>query len=96
MALVPPIGPHHSSTSPADSFDKESNDAENSTDTMTDIEKDAGPLDRIQNGTEQLANGAPTAQAQDWNGPDDPGNPQNWPFARKAYQTVVVGFLAFA
>jgi hypothetical protein len=96
MALVPPTRPQPSSTSPADSFDKERNDAEKSTDTMTDIEKDAVHLDRSQNGTEHVANGAPTAQAQDWNGPDDPGNPQNWSLARKAYQTAVVGFLAFA
>lgn len=34
--------------------------------------------------------------AVDWNGPDDPGNPLNWPLWKKCYHTAAIGSLAFA
>lgn len=37
-----------------------------------------------------------TPTAQDWDGPNDPENPLNWPLSRKIYQTASVGFLCFA
>lgn len=33
--------------------------------------------------------------AQDWDGPDDPENPMNWPVWKKVYHTTMVGFLCF-
>lgn len=34
--------------------------------------------------------------AADWNGPDDPGNAQNWPLRKRAYHQLAAGSLAFA
>lgn len=77
------------------SSDRAADDLENSTGTTTDVEKDtAAPRGQTPTATDDVVNRGPSAQ--DWNGPDDPENPQNWPFIRKAYQTAVVGFLAFA
>jgi hypothetical protein len=36
-----------------------------------------------------------TVTAQDWNGPDDPENPMNWPAWKKVYTTTMVGLIAF-
>jgi hypothetical protein len=33
--------------------------------------------------------------AQDWEGPDDPENPLNWPIWKKVYHTTMVGLLCF-
>lgn len=33
--------------------------------------------------------------AKDWTGPDDPGNPQNWPFLKKVYHTLIPTSIAF-
>jgi hypothetical protein len=33
--------------------------------------------------------------SQDWDGPDDPGNPLNWSPWKKVYHTTMVGFLCF-
>lgn len=33
--------------------------------------------------------------AQDWDGPDDPDNPLNWPLMMKAYHTLVPALQAF-
>ena len=37
-----------------------------------------------------------TATAQDWTGPDDPGNPINWPLWQKVYHTTIPGLFGFA
>lgn len=37
-----------------------------------------------------------TVTAQDWNGPDDPDNPQNWTFLKKALHFWPTAILAFA
>jgi hypothetical protein len=76
------------------SIEKDTDDIEDMPGTTSDVEKDAGQRKHTNNGEEGAMNRVPTAQ--DWNGPNDPENPQNWPFIRKAYQTAVVGFLAFA
>ena len=34
--------------------------------------------------------------AVDWDGPDDPENPLNWPLLLRAYHTLSIGFLSFA
>lgn len=31
----------------------------------------------------------------DWDGPDDPGDPRNWPMWKKVYHTIVVGLIGF-
>jgi hypothetical protein len=43
-------------------------------------------------------NEATNAQSpvMDWNGPDDPDNPQNWSFASKVYHVTVPGLFGFA
>ena len=33
--------------------------------------------------------------AQDWNGPDDPENPHNWPLFKKIYHLVPISILGF-
>jgi len=37
---------------------------------------------------------SPTS-AKDWNGPDDPDNPQNWALGKKLYHTVIPGSIGF-
>lgn len=37
-----------------------------------------------------------TVTAQDWSGPDDPENPQNWSTTKKAYHTAATALLGFA
>ena len=34
--------------------------------------------------------------AQDWNGPEDPDNPHNWPFAKRIYHASIPATLGFA
>lgn len=33
--------------------------------------------------------------AQDWTGPDDPENPENWPSTKKAFHILYVGLQCF-
>lgn len=33
--------------------------------------------------------------AVDWDGPDDPGNPMNWPIWKRGYHTLAIGVWAF-
>ena len=63
-------------------------------------EKDAGSGVQTQRKLNSPPRGAvdsitKTATAQDWTGPDDPGNPRNWPFAKKVYHTIIPGLFAF-
>jgi len=37
----------------------------------------------------------PTPPALDWDGPDDPENPFNWPRSKRIFHTVIPGLLAF-
>jgi hypothetical protein len=34
--------------------------------------------------------------AQDWTGPDDPENPQNWPLRKQVYHTITPALFGFA
>lgn len=36
-----------------------------------------------------------TRTAQDWDGPDDPENPMNWPRWRKLYTVLMAGLQSF-
>jgi hypothetical protein len=38
---------------------------------------------------------AGTVTAQDWSGPDDPENPQNWPLWKRVYTTSIPGLYGF-
>lgn len=73
-------------------------------DQMNDIEKQYQQENQEGTSTttkvDQLnTEGQPTVQkvvtAQDWTGPDDPENPENWPAWKKAYTLVVVGIQCF-
>lgn len=44
---------------------------------------------------EDLAPTARVVTAQDWTGPDDPENPQNWSLLLRAYHTVPPALFAF-
>jgi hypothetical protein len=37
----------------------------------------------------------PSAAALDWDGPDDPGNPHNWPKSKRIYHTIIPAAIAF-
>lgn len=37
-----------------------------------------------------------TPQSLDWDGPDDPDDPMNWPVGRKVYSTLTTGLMSFA
>ena len=39
---------------------------------------------------------AKTVTAQDWTGPDDPENPQNWPLWQRVYHTTIPAFYGLA
>ena len=56
-------------------------------------EKIASNSDTPQNQTDMLV--AKIQTAQDWDGPDDPEDPLNWPIWKKVYHTAMVGFLCF-
>ena len=71
---------------------KSINNIEHSSRISTDVEKESAQ--NVQTGNNEVISRIPTAQ--DWNGPNDPENPQNWPSGKKAYHTVTVGLLAFA
>jgi hypothetical protein len=73
-------------------LDRSINNIEHSSRISTDVEKESSQ--NVQTGNNEAISRIPTAQ--DWNGPNDPENPQNWPLGKKAYHTVAVGFLAFA
>ncbi|KAH7130283.1 MFS multidrug transporter-like protein [Dendryphion nanum] len=59
-------------------------------------------LDRTESEKPQvITDNANTASTQlynidDWNGPDDPDNPLNWPLGRKLYHVIVPGLFGFA
>lgn len=38
----------------------------------------------------------PIASAADWNGPDDPGNPQRWPLWKRCYHVAATAIFAIA
>ncbi|KAI7227593.1 hypothetical protein KC330_g8336 [Hortaea werneckii] len=38
---------------------------------------------------------SPIQHARDWSGPEDPGNPRNFPLWKRVYSTFAVSFLAF-
>ena len=39
---------------------------------------------------------SPLTALQDWDGPDDPGNPRNWSLGTKIYATAIPAMYAFA
>ena len=45
---------------------------------------------------EQQTGLAKTVTAQDWTGPDDPENPQNWPLWQRIYHTTIPALYGFA
>lgn len=57
--------------------------ADSSSTGMTDTEKEA-------------AAPASMPAAPDWDGPDDPGNPHNWPLWLRVYHATAPGFFGFA
>lgn len=61
------------------------------------VEKEIGPSDR-EVADPNHADGHPVVRvvtAQDWNGPDDPENPQNWSLWKKTYHIAPTGLFAF-
>ena len=63
----------------------------------------AQPVDcaeSISNVTDTEKGDAPVAPqalpATDWDGPDDPGNPHNWPLWQRVYHATTPGFFGFA
>lgn len=51
---------------------------------MTDTEKQGA------------ASTPPVRATTDWNGPDDPDNPHNWPLWLRVYHATTPGFFGFA
>lgn len=94
MALAPSTNGLDTFIDPESSLDKEVNGMESSSGPGTDIEKEPTQQEQTSNSEKEAVTRVPTAQ--DWTGPDDPENPQNWSFIRKVYHTAVVGLLAFA
>lgn len=68
-------------------------------DNVNDIDDDGTPndLEKAKTQTDHSIREPATriVTAVDWTGPDDPGNPQNWPMWKKIYQTLAIGILAF-
>lgn len=64
-----------------------------------DLEKsveEQNPSDQVyRTKSTRSAKSIPTT-ALDWDGPDDPENPFNWPLWKRVYQTIGTGLLAFA
>lgn len=54
------------------------------------------PLPSSQPTKENEKQGIPQQQrAGDWNGPDDPDNPESWPLGKKIFHTIVPSAIAF-
>ncbi|KAH8806094.1 MFS transporter [Xylogone sp. PMI_703] len=64
---------------------------------MNDVEKDSGKItaDMSQH-SPKVEKPAQSISTTDWDGPDDPENPWNWPFWKKAYHTSIPAFQSFA
>jgi multidrug resistance protein len=64
--------------------------------------EEMSPVDKItsdsEKGVQEVNDNAPRipASALDWDGPDDPGNPQNWTTFKKAWHTGATATLGFA
>lgn len=82
-AHEPQLSQHNIRHSPALGSHRDSSSSEHEID---DIE--AG-----QHGSKALGK---TVTAQDWNGPDDPENPHNWPAWKRIYHTVIPALFGLA
>ena len=67
------------------------NDEEKELEDNTDLEKSVPESD---NGPEN-SNDTQAAIVTDWNGPDDPENPQTWSASKKMYHVLVPTMLGF-
>lgn len=65
------------------------NRAESLSTDMTDTEKQ-------DTATTPAETTPPALTATDWNGPDDPENPHNWPLWLRIYHATAPGFFGFA
>ena len=65
------------------------------TDPEKDLEKATTTPDSPIEGDEAAKPVIRVKTAQDWDGPEDPENPQNWPLWTKIYHTFIVGLMAF-
>ena len=61
-----------------------------------DLEKDVRRIPTSTSKHQRKAGLAKTVTAQDWTGPDDPENPQNWPIWQRVYHTTVPAFIGLA
>ncbi len=60
------------------------NHAESLSTNMTDTEK------------QETTDAPPPSSVTDWDGPDDPDNPFNWPLWQRVYHVTTPGFFGFA
>ncbi len=63
--------------------------------TSSDVDDKEGNDSGSQTAGSDIEAGYPIAKI-DWDSPDDMGNPQNWPFWKKAFHTMVAGLCGFA
>lgn len=75
----------------AASLHSDDRDEESGTHGPTDLEK-APTQTSTRTGHEAMKR---IATAQDWDGPDDPGNPLNWPLWWRRYNIIAIAFLGF-
>jgi hypothetical protein len=81
--------------SPRASIDSSDEDASNSE--LRDVEKQDDDATRQKTQADDGNTGPAirTVTAQDWNGPDDPENPYNWPMWKRVYATSVPALFGF-
>lgn len=59
------------------------------------LETSTKPNTRISSETGKQDEVRKSMTAHDWNGPDDPDNPRNWPLWQRVYHTTVPALFAF-
>ncbi|KAJ3515624.1 hypothetical protein NMY22_g14409 [Coprinellus aureogranulatus] len=77
--------------------DIESGDSKSKPSARSSVTQVAGEQDGVQQGAERLNEKSEEGDVEwvDWEGPDDPQNPKNWPYRRKWAATLAVSAFTF-
>jgi len=59
------------------------------------VDKETGPERASLDSEKGIAASAVPPDPNDWNGPDDPQNPLNWPLRRKLWHVISPALMAF-
>jgi multidrug resistance protein len=84
------------------SLSDSSSSSSSSLSSPADQDHDLNNINNLEKASTQQTNHSNTASAthittaQDWTGPNDPGNPRNWSFVKKMYHVAIIGLQCFS